>query len=125
MKSVLLVLCFFATINISSQDKNLIYRNSYQSESPIPVPYNVSVLYLKEGGSYSIKHQKYASKKMRRKNILLYIEKEFGKWKKVNDTIYLTDANTNRLTKFLIKGKKLSVIINDKVVVSTKWKKIE
>lgn len=125
MKNIFLILIFCFTITSFSQDKNLIYKNSQQNESPIPVPYNVSVLRLKKDGSYLFKYQKYASKRMMKKNILLYVEEESGKWTRDNDTISLTDSKTNRLIRFLVRGNRLSVIMKEGGIIKTKWKLVK
>lgn len=124
-KKTILILITFLVQSLYAQEESIIYRNEKQNESPIPQPYNVSVLILKADGAYEISYQKYHSKRMMKKNILLYTEKEYGSWQKIRDTLILREKNTDQIFKFITKGKKkLSVIIESKEIINSNWKRI-
>ncbi len=126
MKNTFFILLIFCTFSIFSQETDIIYRNEEQFESLIWRPYTINVLRLKTDGNYEMKSQEYQSKRMARKNILLYTEIEKGKWNKVKDTLILEEDENKRVYKFLmINNKRLFFIIDNKYRIRTKWKRIK
>ncbi len=125
MKSVFLILIFCFTSSLYSQKNIDIYRVEQRTESPAVGTYNVSILMLKNDGKYEIFHQEYFSKKMMKKNVILYMEKEGGKWKRIGDKLHLTDLEGKTMSKFLVKSKnKISLIMNNSEVSDLNWRKI-
>lgn len=123
---ITLISIFFANIQLSQGQNDIIYRIEGQPESPLSKSYIVGVLFLKEDGSYLMKHQEYNSKKMMKKNIMIGLEEEKGFWKKEKNVFILKDSTSGRNTKFLIKNQnKIAIIIRDSEASSSNWMKIE
>ncbi len=124
-KIILITFCCLGISTIYSQGKDDIYRIENKSESPAFATYNVNVLILHNDGTYEIMYQQYQTKKMMKKNIILNLDKEYGKWERKVNKLYLKDSKSENITKFFIKSKnKIALIIEDLDVSSLNWKKI-
>ncbi len=125
MKKILLIAIFCFTASIYAQNKDEIYRVESKIENPGIATYDVNILTLYENGSYELMHQKYRTKKFMKKNVVLRIDREYGKWQKKEEVLFLKDKESQRVTKFFIKStNKIALLIEGSEVSTVSWKKL-
>jgi len=126
MRILFLIMIFSFVTSINAQNRDEIYRVESKMESPGIATYDVNVLILYKDGVYEIMRQKYRTKKLMKKNVILLLDKERGIWEKEIDTLYLNDSKSKETIKFFVKSKnKIALIIENLEVSTLNWKRIK
>lgn len=115
-----LVILFLGFSNAQSTE---IYKCESKVESPDYGNYNVNILYLYHDGTYKIFWQTYSNKKMAKKNVILDLKEENGKWLKEDGFLILYPSETKQEMKFNVDKKKLRYIMENGKSGSI-WEKI-
>jgi len=117
-------LILFFTVSVFAQRRNAVYRIASGSYSTVAYSYWVSVLYLQDD-SYRLLSQKYNSKKMARKNVLMNSNDEYGKWKMSGDTLILENNEKKQPMKFLvIDEKRIAYLFHGNEPSDSYWRKV-
>ncbi len=117
-------ICFLHSLIGHGQHRDEIYRIAGTKYSSAMKTYNVNILILNSDNSYDLMRQQYNSKREMKKNVLLDLSTEKGKWKKEQDTLYLKSSHNKATKFFVLNKKKIALVIEDVEISPAKWKKV-